>query len=86
MNFKNIVWFIKAISYFVLLRSLGKIKALFSKSLFCERALVVFKFEGKFIPHLIKTVLKNCLIFENIDLYIISRQIRIRTIWTTKVL
>ena len=23
MNFKNIVWFIKAISYFVLLRSLG---------------------------------------------------------------
>ena len=25
MNFKNIVWFIKAISYFVLLRSLGMI-------------------------------------------------------------
>ena len=25
MNFKNIVWFIKAISYFVLLRSLGNI-------------------------------------------------------------
>ena len=26
MNFKNIVWFIKAISYFVLLRSLGNNK------------------------------------------------------------
>ena len=25
MNFKNIVWFIKATSYFVLLRSLGKL-------------------------------------------------------------
>ena len=25
MNFKNIVWFIKAISYFVLLRSLGSL-------------------------------------------------------------
>ena len=25
MNFKNIVWFIKVISYFVLLRSLGNI-------------------------------------------------------------
>lgn len=72
----------------VILRLKAEIKALFSKTLFGERALVVFKFEWKFIPPLIKTVLKNCFIFlfENIDLYIITRQIRKRTIWTTKVL
>lgn len=66
----------------------AEIKALLSKNLFGERALVVFKFEGKFIPPLIKTVLKNhfIFIFENIDLYIITRQIRKRPIWTTKVL
>ena len=64
----------------------SRLRLFFSKSLFGERSLVVFKFEGKFIPHMIKTVLKNCLIFENVDLYIITRQIRKRTIWTTKVL
>lgn len=52
-----------------------EIKVLFSKNLFGERVLVVFKFEGKFIFFLIKIVLKNrfIFIFENIDFYIIIR-------------